>query len=214
MALIDSIIGAESGGNPNAKNPNSSATGHLSHTSVDMPEKFGTNTLIGKLLFSGSPATILWGVVSIAIDAINRVFRARARPHVFVKVGEGPPSLANRNAACPIERPRNVTWLRASTNHAIPNLVLSCSFPAARNGLRHAVSTVNLDCSVGAKTSAAISVARAKVWHCYSNLSPAIASAQVSPNFGAAVFSDFWDRLGKCHEPAKPNVSAINRWVH
>lgn len=27
MALIDSIIGAESGGNPNAKNPNSSATG-------------------------------------------------------------------------------------------------------------------------------------------------------------------------------------------
>jgi len=27
MGLIDSIIGAESGGDPNAKNPNSSATG-------------------------------------------------------------------------------------------------------------------------------------------------------------------------------------------
>lgn len=51
MALIDSIIGAESGGNPNAKNPNSSATGlgqFLSSTWLDTLSRERPDLVVGK----------------------------------------------------------------------------------------------------------------------------------------------------------------------
>lgn len=205
MALADQIIGVESGGNPNA---------HLCAPSVHVSKEFWTNVGVLKLLFASSPAAIRRFVIAIAVDAINGVLRAGARPHILVEISKGSPSLTNSYPALSVERPRNMARLRAAANHSIPDLILRCRPSSSRHGLRHAVGPVNLKSPVGAKASAAICITGAEVGHGHNDLGAAVAPAQISAYSCAAIFSDFWDRFSQGQESSKSRVNVVNGWAH
>lgn len=210
MGLADSIIGVESGGNPNATNPSSSASGL---PSPHVGDKLWTDTLVGKLLFARCPSAILGCVVAVVILSIKRVLFAGARAHVSVEVLEASPSLANLNASRAIVFVRGVFRQFAAASHAVPDLVFGSRLAAPLNGNRHAVSFC-AQASFDQATAATSGVAGSKVGHGYNLLRAAVASAQHAPALRATVFSDFWGGLRNRGELAELHSNAVYGGCH
>ena len=197
MGLVDSIIGVESGGNPNATNPNSSASGLVGSNaaalpSVDVGHEFGARSLIGKLFFPGSPTAVLRGIVSVVVLPIKRVRLARARPHVGEEILKTGPALANLNASTAVVFVRSVLRQFAAALHAIPNLVLGRRLASSTYRGRPAVRGVRLLGRFDLVAAAANSVAGLKVGDGHDSLGAAIATAKHSSHFCASIFSNLW----------------------
>ncbi len=180
MGLIDSIIGVESGGNPNARNPRSSASGLPAHVRYELR----ADALVRKLFFARGPSAVLGRVVAIVVDAVKRVLFAGARPHVGIEVLERCPSITNLNAARSIVFVGSVLRKKTSAAHAIPNLVFGRRPAAALDGNRHAVGSRPL---TAAPTAGGI--AGPKVGDAHNPLFAAVANAKQSSGRGASVCS-------------------------
>jgi hypothetical protein len=215
MGLIDSIIGAESGGDPNARNPNSSATGaegSFTHVCIEL----FANSLVGKLLLAGRPATVIGRIALGAVFAIKRVSLARARPHICKEVLEAfTPTVANRNPERAVIFIGNVRRLLAPTNHAIPNLVFIGSATAARLGLSHAVNVVRvIRAGFLVAAPACGCVAGEEVGRTNQGRFSAIALASQASDFSAAIWSDLRLALGKNDQKPKSLSYALSWGSH
>lgn len=178
MGLIDSIIGAESGGNP------SSLTAR-----VIQKDFFGSR--IGKLFFAGSPAAVFGRIIAVASNSINGMRLGRLLAHVCKKIGEaGAPSGTNLNACCTIPFVRDVIFVFASSDHAAPRVIFgSCRHPLGEAS-RRPVSNSRLAAHFVQKAPAANRIAGSQVWNRDNFLLSAIAVAKHLTNLGAAILSD------------------------
>lgn len=174
MALVDSIIGAESGG--------------ATHVSF----KFFAHSRIGKLLLARSPSAVLWRVITITVDSIDRMISTRPRSHVGVEIHKiTAPALANLNAALAIQVIRYVGWLLATSNHSVPDLILSSGTATSGNRNRHAVCGVGQFRRLDLPASTTQSIPRIKVGRSHDNFRTAVAYTSKATNLGAAIFSNF-----------------------
>ncbi len=117
MGLVDSIIGAESGGNPNAQ------SGEV----VSPPYIFAKLWIIGivKLLFVSCPSAVSRLVAELWINAVNGVFWRRLWSHIRKEAFKTtPPSVANVNALGPVVFVADVSRSRASLLHRTPSAIL------------------------------------------------------------------------------------------
>lgn len=184
MGLVDSIIGVESGGNPNA---------HLSTPSVDVSKKFRALPLIGKLLFASGPSAILWRVVSVHINAVNRMIGRRLCSHISKKVREAvAPAFANLNAPRSVVFVGDVFGVFAPRNHREPSSVLRGSGLATTDATRRAVGGVGRFCRFDLVTTATLGIAGLKVGYGREGLVAAVANTFHEPNRRAgAILSEF-----------------------
>lgn len=219
MGLIDSIIGVESGGNPNARNPRSSASGLLcanaaSLPSVDVRNKFRTHVLVGELLFPGRPSAVLWRIISVSIrETVKGMIRAWSRPHICKEIFKAVPALANFNALRTVVLVRNMVGEGASASHAVPDLILGRCLAAPLDRNRHAVS---FGASPGLNQTAAATsgVARSKIGDRDNLLCAAIAGAKHASDCCAAVLSDLWLSLRNRGELSELRSDAVYRGCH
>lgn len=187
MGLIDSIIGVESGGNPNATNPNSSATGDsgsLSHVRLE----FITDARVRKLLFAGCPSAVFRRVITVNINAIQRMFFGRFRAHIAKKCLKAfSPAATNLNAARTVVSIRDMLFVLASRDHSAPRVIFAGRGDALGKSSRSAVG------SDGVSTSAAASrrIARSKVGNGYDLFDAAITYAKHLADRTISVLSDF-----------------------
>ena len=75
------------------------------------------------LLFLGGPTAIFRRVVSIVVNSVNRMFWARAKPHIINEVDIGIPSFANLNASSAISMKSNCVWIIAPRPHRNPRMI-------------------------------------------------------------------------------------------
>lgn len=177
MGLLDSITTAESGGNPNATNPNSSATG-AGGSFAHVSKKLFAHPHIGELFFAGCPSAVLRSVVAISINSVKRMLSAGARSHICEEIFKFLPALTNLNAFGAIVLVRNMARQATSPLHAIPNLVLRCCSAASGFGNRHFVGDPASADDFAVKAPTAFSVARLKVGAPNNSLPSAIAYAE------------------------------------
>lgn len=131
MALVDRIISAESGGNPNARNSKSSASLQVFYAAYVLVELWVVRII--ELLFVSRPTAILRLVIPTWVNAINSVFGGRLGTHLREKILKArPPAVADLDALRPIIFVTDVFWARASFFHRAPCAVFS--------GLFHAMS--------------------------------------------------------------------------
>ena len=81
--------------------------------------------LIARLFRNRCPAAIARLIVTVIVDTVNRMLRARARPHVGKEglVGISPP-LADGNAAAAVPMPVMAFGVGATVDHVAPSLIL------------------------------------------------------------------------------------------
>lgn len=180
MGLIDSIIGVESGGNPNA-----TLLQVLHATNVGV--KLRVYRVV-KLLFVSGPATIARLVVSAWVNAVNRVFKRRFGPHVCEKVLKASlPSLADLNAFRAVVSVTDVLGSGASLLHRAPSAIFGGFRPAV---LKHGGSNGFL-----VQTPATLRPLRNEAVLSDNRSVPAIARAAIPAYaFGPAAVS-IWDRF-------------------
>ncbi len=86
------------------------------------------NTLIGASIvlldFFRGPTAVAWFIVSIIVNSIERAIQW-ARPHIFVKVPEVVPPLADLDSTASVSVPIMVVSMVASANHCVPQGVLA-----------------------------------------------------------------------------------------
>lgn len=211
MALVDQIIGAESGGNPNARNPRSSASGALRPSHVS--NEFGANALVAKLHLASRPSTVFWGVIAIVIDAIKGVLCAWARPHIGKEILKSGPAVTNLNAPSSIVFVRSMFRKFAASLHSVPYLIFGGGLPAALNRLRHAVRLGALP-RFRQNTSAARCIAGTKIGDRDNLFCTAVARTQHLANRRSPIFSNFWLRFLNYSEFSKLYSNAIYRGCH
>lgn len=120
MSLIDSIIGAESGGNPSAK-------------VFDSSDVVAEARVIGvvELLFMGRPSAIFGRIAHLWVYAVDGMFRGRLRPHIGKKSLKTVfPSSANGDAFCAVVSVADVGRARTSLLHCAPSSILWRPFEA------------------------------------------------------------------------------------
>lgn len=76
---------------------------------------------ISRLLHWRGPAAVVWRVRTVVVNAVNRVSRRWAWPHVSQKCSKVKPLIADANAAPSIE---STCRIGASLFHAYPSLIL------------------------------------------------------------------------------------------
>lgn len=76
-------------------------------------------------LFPGrAPSAILWRVITVCVDAVQRVIRRGARPHVGEKRFKGSrPSVTDGNSSCPVILVAVHARVKASSFHCSPYAV-------------------------------------------------------------------------------------------
>ncbi len=197
MALVDSIIGAESG------------------ESSHMPLKFVAYTLIGELLLSSGPAAILRRIIQITIDAVNRMRFRRLFSHVRKKILKiFFPSFAYLNATRSVEFIGNMPFVGASIDHATPSIIFRSCLSTAQNGYRFSVSGIRQPSRFNLPTATTNCVPRAKIRHGYIDGLSAIALTKVSTDFRPAIFSYFWLSFANRDESPKSLTCAIYTGCH
>lgn len=197
MALVDSIIGAESGGLPH------------------MTQKFAAHTLVGKLLLAGRPSAVIRGVISVTVDAVNRMQFRRLLSHVGKKVLKTvAPSVANLNATRSVKSVGDVFLVGAASNHAHPRMIFCRGLSAARNRNRPAVRRVGSFGGFNFPATTTHCVARAKIWNRYIGRVSAIAPARIPADFGSSICSNLWRRLANGYKPSEPLAGAIYGSCH
>ncbi len=202
MGLVDSIIGVESGGNP---------TAHLSAPSVNVSKKFRALPLISKLLFASGPSAILWRVISVHINAVNRVIGRRLRSHISKKVRETvAPAFANLNATRSVVFVGDVFGVFAPRNHREPSSVFRGSWLATTDATRRAVGRICRYRSFDLVASAAFRISGLKVGDGRQCRLPAIANALHAPDRRTApVISKFRLCLRNGSQLSKPHSGVI-----
>lgn len=194
MSLVDKIISAESGGNPNAS---SCAFPH-------MGDKFGADALVSKLHFSSRPPAVLRAVISIVIDPIKGVFFAGAMSHVGKEILKtGRPSVTNFDASSAVVFVRSVFWQFASTLHAVPYLIFCRSFAPTGDGNRHPMRGVGDFCHLNLVATTARCVPGLEVRDQNGNDVSAVTPARHSPDSRWSSFSKLWLSLSKSKQPTK-----------
>lgn len=120
MGLVDSIIGVESGGNPNAR-----------FREVICPPYIRAKLwIVGivELLFVSCPATVSRFIADLRVNAVNGVLGGGLFSHVGKKVFKAAsPSIANLDALGPVIFETDVCRSRASFLHRAPSSIL-CGF--------------------------------------------------------------------------------------
>lgn len=174
MALVDSIIGVESGGNPNA---------HLSIPTIDVFKEFRALSLVGELLFAGRPSAILGRVIAVHVNAINRMASGRFFAHVGQEVGEAiAPSLTNFDAARPVILIRDIFLVFAPRNHSEPSSVFRAGGLSIANAASRAMGCICRFRCRDLVTTAAFRIPRFEVWDSGNGPRPAITKALHLPN--------------------------------
>lgn len=84
-----------------------------------------TGPPIAALNFASRPSAVRRLVVSVVVDAIERMLPRWTWPHVAKEVLKSPPSLADRDASPPVVRERAVKGVSAAPQHLRPRVVLS-----------------------------------------------------------------------------------------
>lgn len=77
---------------------------------------------VSPLLFWCSPSTVLFTVISVIVNAVNR-FTLRFFSHISKKVLKGRPSLANSDTSTPVSGVSCVHRISASSNHSSPSVI-------------------------------------------------------------------------------------------
>lgn len=106
------------------------------------------------LLNTSCPATVVWRVTKIVIDAVNAIFAGWTLTHIGVKIFKTfSPAITNRDAAPSISRVGFVVFAIAAIKNACPNGVFGCVchamcrvFPCG-NFLAQATTTLCVTCS-------------------------------------------------------------------
>ena len=83
-------------------------------------------SLIGSLLFSGSPAAILRRVIPVVVDAVKRQMFCWPSAHVCQEVFEGMPATADANAAASVVLEEFMVRILTALHHVDPCDVLGC----------------------------------------------------------------------------------------
>lgn len=126
MSLIDSIIGAESGGDPNAMNLKEVFRSTYVFTELRIVR-------IIKLLFVSGPPAIFRFVIPLRVDAINSVFGGWLRAHVRNKILKTSlPAVAYLNAFCSVVFVADVSRTRTPLFHSAPSSVFGRLFQTMR----------------------------------------------------------------------------------
>lgn len=82
---------------------------------------------ISCLLSFISPAAVLFAIWSIIVDSVERVLRARLRPHIGKEAAEViKPFLTNRYSTCSVRRIFRIIGVCASLLHRCPGLIFRC----------------------------------------------------------------------------------------
>ncbi len=97
---------------------------------------------VSALLGACCPAAILRAVVAIVVDAINRMLRGGASPHVQEKHCEVFPSIADSDAASTVVHVLGRGRVAATGAHPLPDDVLRCTAQAVNRTCLAARSTV------------------------------------------------------------------------
>ena len=79
----------------------------------------------GLFIWSG-PSAILWGVITIIVDAFNRVFRSGFRTHIVHKQTKVVPAFADLYASRAIFVVSGIVRLLATVDHCRPRFVFRC----------------------------------------------------------------------------------------
>lgn len=210
MGLIDSIIGAESGGNPNAQNPNSSAS--LTSCVIEK-DLFGAR--VGELFGFRRPSAIIGRIISIGPLSIDGVFLRRLFSHIGQKCLETiAPAFAHLNAYCAVPLIRNVFWIFASRNHSHPRMIFGCRLTASANRNRTTVRRIGFLGCLDFVTSAAKRVAGFKIGNGDYRFVPTIASANHSPDSCIPILSDRWIGLICSEKFSKPHSNIVLAGAH
>jgi hypothetical protein len=208
MAITDQIIGAESGGDSNARNPNSSAFAHVR-------DEFRAHAGVFKLFLTSRPSAISGHIVSIGISAINGVSLRRLFSHVSQKCLETiAPSVANLNSSCSIKRVGDVSFVLASVDHATPRVILSGGFPASADRNRSAMRCIGYFGRFDLKTTATDGVAGLQIRNGSKCFISAIALTKHAADSCSAVLSDLWGGILNSNKSTKSNAGIILAGSH
>ncbi len=210
MALIDQIIGVESGGNPNATNPNSSAMGaegSFPHVGL----KCLAYARISELFFGRSPSAVFWTVMPVAISSFNGMTLGWLLAHVSKKVLETiAPTHTNLDAASPVPLVGNMVFVFASRDHSAPRMVFASSGYALRKPSRSAVG----DDSVSASTAASRCVARPEVGDGYNLFYSAITNATHLADCAVSILSNLRRSFGNSGQFSEFRSDAVYGGCH
>ena len=111
-------------------------------------------SLIGSLLFSGSPAAILRRVIPVVVDAVKRQMFCWPSAHVCQEVFEGMPATADANAAASVILETFHVGIAAPCMHRLPDAVFRCCFAMSGFAMRHSCRMFLLPTSAGFRMSA------------------------------------------------------------
>lgn len=137
---------------------------------------------ISHLLFTRSPAAVLWCVVSIVIDTVNGMTCGRRVTHILVEVLErGKPAAADFDSATSVAAVNGASWISAPLFHGGPFLIHS--------GRSFSVDSYCGNLPLAAKTPTTTRGAAPKTVSSYVEFRPAIADAEPVNNDAIASFS-------------------------
>lgn len=201
MALVDSIIGAESGGDPNA------VLCALSH----MSDKFWAYSRVLKLLFACGPSAIVGAVVSIAVDAVNGIFLAWPLAHVRKEVFKSSPSVANLNSSTAVKVEVYLARICAALDHAAPYLILCRCLTTTGNGDRHPVRTIGGFGCLNLVTTAARGISGFKIRDRNGDDAPAVTPTN-HPSYRGywPILSEFRLCFRSGDQPAKSHANIVD----
>ncbi len=219
MGLGDLIRAAESGGDPNARNPNSSASiergaSIASVSAPHVPPKFGV-ACISELLLARCPTAVLGRIGAVAVNSINGMSLRWFQSHVGQKIREAfAPALTNFDSARPVPSVRDVLLVLASGDHAAPRMIFSSGPPVSADRNRSTVRRVRFLGHFDFVASATQGVARFKVGNGGCGRVPAIALAKHSADCCTAILADCWLGLGYGEKLSKSHSGVVLAGAH
>ena len=200
MALVDQIIGVESGGNPDA----------TLRAFPHMGDKFRANALVTELYFSSSPSTVFWGVIAVVIDPIKGMLCAWARPHIGKEILKSGPAVTNLNAPSSIVFVRSMFRKFTASLHSVPYLVFGSCFAAARYRNGHPVRTIGDSGRLNLIATTARCVPGLEIRNSNGDAVPAVTLTGHPPYRRCwSVLPEFWLRFRSSDQPAKSHAGIV-----
>lgn len=117
----------------------------------------GVSPRIVHLLFTSRPFAIFWGVISIVINSVYRVFSCRALTHVSKKDTEGiKPLLTHCDTASEVVLAPRIAWIITTSSDIKPREIFRTA--------RHTMSSASGYCHLGRKTPARTNTTPSKIF--------------------------------------------------
>lgn len=111
------------------------------------------------LFCSSRPATIARFIITVVIDAVERMFGGKTRAHVGKEQDEIVPSLTDCNPTTAVVGKAFVVWIATTTEHSCPNIIF-------RNFVRLSVGAGPIPGGLRLEAAARFSAAIAKIAAC------------------------------------------------